>query len=214
MARRYRRDLIGHFIRNRQPAQQMCTHACCRGYRVHPKNMPVILPNRLLRTASEDDLAKHYDKVSRGDSEADRRAEAQILHEMERRDEVGHARRRRKAAIAGTRAAQRMEHEAERERIYQQADEYTKGNWVNRRGEARGISADEILTGREAVFQRYASEEARAYFRDHPRPTASMFRGRDTRVPYSDPTASRRRRSARPSEHWINRPVGRRRGAA
>ncbi|HEV2317352.1 MAG TPA: hypothetical protein VGV89_07245 [Thermoplasmata archaeon] len=212
MARRYRRDLIGHFIRNRQPAQQMCTHACCRGYRVHPANMPVILPNRLLRSASESDLAKHYDRVAGSDSDQAQRAEAQILHELERRDEVDAARRRRRTVIAGTRAAQRMEHEAERERVYQAADDYTRGNWVNRKGQARGINADEILTGREAVFQRYASEEARAYFREHARPTAAYFRGRDTRIAYSD--QGTRRRSARPSEHWINRPVGRRRGAA
>jgi hypothetical protein len=77
-ARHYRRDLIGHFIRNRQRQQEPCTHACCRGYRVHPDNYPVILPKRTLRRASDHDLADHFDKVSKGDSEADRRAEAQM----------------------------------------------------------------------------------------------------------------------------------------
>lgn len=46
MARRYydRRDLIGHWIRKQQRQQQPCTHARCRGHRVHPDNYPVILP--------------------------------------------------------------------------------------------------------------------------------------------------------------------------
>jgi hypothetical protein len=44
-----RRDLIGHWIKRTSPVQRMCGHACCRGYRVHPRNYPVILPDRLLR---------------------------------------------------------------------------------------------------------------------------------------------------------------------
>jgi hypothetical protein len=60
MAHYNRRDLIGHWIRRSQPTQRMCTHACCRGRRVHPENMPVILPNKLLHRAKDEDLAAHY----------------------------------------------------------------------------------------------------------------------------------------------------------
>src|SRR6516165_9227829 len=100
MARRYydRRDLIGHWIRKQQRQQQPCTHACCRGYRVHPENFPVILPDRTLHRASDEDLAKHYRKVSAGTTSDDRRAELQILHEMERRDRADLARREREQA--------------------------------------------------------------------------------------------------------------------
>lgn len=49
----------------------MCQHACCRGYRVHPANYPVILPNKLLRRASEQDLADHFAKVSAQNTDAE-----------------------------------------------------------------------------------------------------------------------------------------------
>jgi hypothetical protein len=77
----------------------MCPHACCRGYRVHPGNYPVILPNKLLRRASDFDLADHYDQVTRGHTAADRRAELQIIHEMERRDRAAEEARRHHEAV-------------------------------------------------------------------------------------------------------------------
>jgi hypothetical protein len=206
VARHYRRDLIGHFIRRRQREQQPCGHACCRGYRVHPDNYPVILPNRLLRSASDEDLAEHYKRVSHGDTAKDRRAEAQIIYEMERRDRLEEERRRHREAVETGRAAQQMERDAERERLYLEAEAYTRGNWVNTQGQARGISDREILTGREEVFQRYASEEAREYFRHHPRPTGAYFRGKDTRIAYSDPGRARRpRRRTAPSRRVTRR---------
>jgi hypothetical protein len=80
------RDLLGHWVAPKSQQEKMCKHACCRGHRVHPSNMPVILPNRLLRRASDDDLAEHYDRVA-GNPREDQ-AQAQILHEMQRRDEL------------------------------------------------------------------------------------------------------------------------------
>jgi hypothetical protein len=206
VARHYRRDLIGHFIRNQQRTQQPCTHACCRGYRVHPSNYPVILPDRTLHRASDEDLAEHFGKVAGEDTPQARRAEAQILHEMERRDRIEMGRRERataregrqrqhREAVAANRAAVRMEREAEDQRIRMEAEARTKGYLVNARGRALGISDEEILTGREEVFIRYATPEAKEYFAAHPRPTAAYYRGRDTRVLYSD-RPSRRRRSA------------------
>jgi hypothetical protein len=94
-----------------------------------------------------------------------------------------------------------MERDAEIHRIRMEAEERTKGYLVSREGAARGISDNEILTGREAVFIRYASPEAKAYFAENPRPTGAYFRGKDTRLPYSDrPTrrpAGYRARSSR-----------------
>ncbi len=195
MARRYydRRDLIGHWIKKQQRQQQPCTHACCRGYRVHPDNYPVILPDRTLHRATDEELAEHYTKMSHENTPQARRAEVQILHEMERRDRLEMQRRERartreerqrqhREAVAAGRGAARMEREADAQRIRLEVEAETKGYLVNAQGRARGISDEEILTGREEVFRRYASEEAREYFRDHPRPTAAYFRGKDTRV--------------------------------
>lgn len=182
-----RRDMIGHWVRKDQRTQRPCNHACCRGYRVHPDNYPVILPSRTLRRASDYDLATHFQKVAWQDTPQARHAEAQILHEMERRDRA----EQHKQSRAASRAAARMERDAEVERLFVEGEAYTRGNWTNLKGTARGIADREILTGRESVFQRYASEEAREFFRYNPRPTAAYFRGRDTRIAYSDPQARR-----------------------
>jgi hypothetical protein len=72
MARYNVRDMIGHFVKPRRAEGRMCPHACCRGHRVHPDNYPVILPSRLLRRASDYDLAEHFDRVSTGTTPQDR----------------------------------------------------------------------------------------------------------------------------------------------
>ena len=59
MARYNIRDLIGHFVKPRSAQGKMCPHACCRNRRVHPANMPVILPSRLLGRASDDEPLGH-----------------------------------------------------------------------------------------------------------------------------------------------------------
>ena len=195
-----RRDLIGHFITKRQPVQMMCPHACCRGYRVHPANFPVVLPNKLLRRATDDDLAKHYAKMRlRTTPEADA-AVMQALDEMDRRDRAERAVRERKEANAYARrlraASRRMEHAEVEEGIFTDAERVTRGNWTNKAGDAAGITDRQILTGSDALFARYASEEARNYFREHPRPTPAFFRGANTRyVPRYTPTARGRRRA-------------------
>ncbi len=191
-----RRDQIGHWVRPEQPVHRKCTHACCRGYRAHPDNWPVIPASRQLRRASDEQLARHYAKVTGDDSAQARGAELQIIHEMERRDRADAKRtekERHKAAVAAGRAGRRMELEAERERIRVESEAATRGYLVNAKGRARGIDPEEILTGREAVFRRYASDEAKEYFASRPRPTAAYFRGADTRVA-ERATEPRRRR--------------------
>jgi hypothetical protein len=177
-----RRDQIGHWVNKDQQILRPCHHACCRGYRAHPSNWPLIPASRVLRRATDDEINRHYVKVGTDPSAQARGVELQLINEMERRDRREVERRRRREAVASTRAARRMEVEAERERVRVEAEAATQGYLVNRKGRARGINPEEILTGREAVFQRYASDEARDYFRNRPRPTASFFRGRDTRM--------------------------------
>lgn len=197
-----RRDQIGHWVTREQPVYRPCHHACCRGYRAHPSNWPVIPAKMAYRTATDDQLAAHYAKVSAIENDKQARgAELQIIAEFERRDRR-EARRRereqrareRREAIAANRAIKRTEAEVERERIRVEAEAATNGYMVNAKGRQLGINPDEILTGREAVFHRYASDEARDYFRVNPRPTAAYFRGRDTRVTDRATEPRRRRR--------------------
>jgi len=158
--------------------------------------MPVILASPTLRHATDEDLRQHFYAVSAQDTPQARRAEAQIVHEMERRDQAEENARRRREAISARRAADRMSREAESQRIRLAAEERTQGYLVTAEGRARGISDEEILTGREAVFIRYATPEAKEHFATNPRPTPGYLRyGRDTRVLYSDrPTRPRRPR--------------------
>jgi hypothetical protein len=180
------RDVLGHFVKPRSAEGEMCPHACCRGYRVHPINTPVILPNKLLKSASDDDLAKHY-ATAEGDSKHDRKVRAQVLHEMDRRD---------KQVAAGRRKYSRQLEQAEAvEASYVAAENETRGNMVNRKGQARGVDPRSLITGREADFRRYASPELQEYYATRNRPTAASFRGADTRV-HPVATEPRRRRRA------------------
>lgn len=197
MAYYNRRDRLQHWIRKEQPEQRTCTHACCRGYREHPKHWPVIPANRQLRRASDKELESHYERVYRGRSAQHRTAENQVLAEMQRRDDRDRKRRQiaemRREAVAANRAAGQMERESEAHRIRMEAEAYTSGYLVNPQGRARGITDAEILTGREAVFIRYATREAKEFFAETPRPTGAYLRyGRDTRVKYFDPGTRRR----------------------
>jgi hypothetical protein len=177
MARYSIRDLIGHFVAPRSMRGKMCPHACCRNRRVHPANMPVILPSRLLRRASDEDLMAHYDRMS-GGSYREERARAQVLHEMQRRDDAERARGHRQAA----KYSRQLEQADAVEASYIAAENATRGNMLNRKGRARDINPRALITGREADFRRYASDELMEYYTTHHRPTAASFRGADTRV--------------------------------
>lgn len=195
-----RRDQIGHWVRKDQQIYRPCHHACCRGYRAHPHNWPVVPAAHALRRASDDQLERHYRKVSADETPAARRVELQIINELERRDRRQMREREKERAHqarAANRAAQRMEMESERERIRLEAETATVGYLVNKQGRARGIDPEEILTGRQAVFDRYASDEAKDYFRAHPRPTAAYFRGENTRYVERAPLVRRRRKKLR-----------------
>ena len=182
------RDLLGHFVRPRSAKGDMCPHACCRNRRVHPANMPVVLPRRLLRRASDEDLAAHYERVQ-GDSYREERARMQVLHEMQRRDDEAAAKKNRAAA----RYSRQLEQADAREASYVAAEEATRGNMVNRKGRARDVNPRTLIYAREDTFQRYASEELKEFYSTRHRPTARSFQGADTRyVPRA--TEPRRRK--------------------
>jgi len=197
MVRYDRRDYLMHWIRREQPANQPCTHACCRGYRQHPEHWPVILPSRRLRHVSDEDLMTRFAKLNRQDTPQARYAENQVLAEAQRRDDADRARAIRREAVAANRAERQFEREVEGERIKMEAEAYTKGYLVTAEGRARGISDAEILSGRERVFIRYATPEAKAFFAETPRPTGAYFRGKDTRITYSDRPSPRGPRTRR-----------------
>lgn len=186
MARYATRDMIGHFVSPASAAGKMCPHACCRNRRVHPENYPVILPSKLLRRASDADLAKHYDST---DNEA---ARAQVLYEMERRDQAEASRRARREAYAQRLFNQRVEREEAVEWSYTRAEDATNGYMLNRAGNAAGVSPRSLFTGSETRARRYASEELLNHWQENPRPTAAMHRGQDTRIG-AQYTASRRK---------------------
>lgn len=62
------------------------------------------------------------------------------------------------------------------------AERATSGYMLNRNGMARGINPQSLFTGSEERARRYASEELLEHWQRHGRPTAAMFRGKDTRV--------------------------------
>lgn len=194
------RDMLGHFIKPRSAKGDMCPHACCRNKRVHPANMPVILPNKLLRRASDEDLAEHYQRVS-GDSKKDQRARAQVLHEMDRRDTSAKARDTR----AHAKYSRQLDQADAAEASYVAAENATRGNMVNRKGQARGISPRTLITGREADFRRYASDELAEYYAEHHRPTPASFRGVDTRVQPKATEPRRRQRGVTDNRQWVRR---------
>lgn len=214
MARYYNvRDLIGHWVAPRSAEGKMCPHACCRGKRVHPENMPVVLPSRLLRRASENDLLAHYERLRHSHTVRADRGRLQVLAEIDRRELVGRAsaarqaeRDRQRDARYAQRAAQVMEREAIIENAWLQAEAATSGVMLNKRGRALGISDRSLFRGPEARARKYASEELTEYWRTHPRPTGAMFQGRDTRVAerFEDTVPARFQR-------YLDRPVGRRR---
>jgi hypothetical protein len=190
MARYDIRDLIGHFVAPRRAKGKMCPHACCRGHRVHPANYPVILPNRLLRRASDDDLAEHYDKAAGPKAE---QARAQILHEMQRRDEQAIKRHDRALEHKRRVFAKRLERAEEIDRLWLEAENATRGNMLNKAGRAADIDERSLFTGPESRARRYASEELLNHWQSHPRPTAAYFQGKSTTLG-PQYTAPRRRR--------------------
>lgn len=170
------RDLLGHFVRPRSAKGDMCPHACCRNRRIHPANMPVVLPRRLLRKATDDDLAEHYQRVQ-GDSYREERGRMQVLHEMQRRDDDAAARKNRTAARYSRQLGQAEEQEAS----YVAAEEATRGNMVNRKGRSRDVNPRTLIYARDDTFERYASDELKEFYTARHRPTARSFQGADTR---------------------------------
>jgi hypothetical protein len=150
--------------------------------------MPVVLPNRLLRRASEDDLAEHFKRTTGSD-----RAQAQVLHEMQRRDDAEQARHDRALETKRRLFSRRVERAEEVDRSWAAAESATRGNMLNKAGRAADIDERSLFTGPESRARRYASEELLNHWQSHPRPTAAYFAGKDTTLQAQYARARRRR---------------------
>ena len=189
-----RRDLIGHWVEKQQRTQQMCEHACCRGYHVHPRGKRVILPSPALRKVDDTELAWQYEHAGSD------KVRAQVLHELDRRDRLDQARAERKREHQRRVFARRTERHEEVQRIYDDAEAQTHGYNLNAAGRAKAERGElddmELFTGREDLVRRYGSDELKEYFASHPRPTGAYFRGKDTRLGTYYTAPRRRRRVA------------------
>jgi hypothetical protein len=144
--------------------------------RVHPLDQPVVLPNKYLRYASDQQLADHYARAQ-GNTAAQEAARHQVLHEMQRRDQ---AQERREA----TEERRRIRYTARRtargeaiETAWLAAQADTRGNMLDRRGREAGINERTLFTGPESRARKYASEELLNHWENHPRPTETFFSG-------------------------------------
>jgi len=164
------RDLLGHWVKPRTRQGKMCPHACCRNKRVHPENFPVLLPRELLRKAPERDLITHYEKVNDND-----RASAQLLGEIDRRDQAGKLRAARRQGAERRRFTRRVERQELVEGEITRAERATNGYMVNAAGRRRGVTAESLFTGKESRALRYATPELIEHWQQHPRPSAAAL---------------------------------------
>ena len=187
-----RRDLIGHWVRKQQRDKQMCEHACCRGYHVHPRGKRVVLPNAALRKVDDDELSWQYNHASND------KVRAQVLHELDRRDRADKAAHERRQEHQRRVFAKRIAKQEEVDRIYDDAESVTGGYNLNAAGRAKAEAGElddrQLFTGPESLVRRYGSDELKNYFIEHPRPTGAYFRGKDTRLGtyYTAPRKRRR----------------------
>jgi len=70
----------------------------------------------------------------------------------------------------------------ERERLFVQAEDATKGYMLNRRGIEAGVDPKSLFTGPESRARKYASWELLQHWETSPRPTEAYFQGQQTRV--------------------------------
>lgn len=189
------RDQLGHWVAPRDMRNHPCPHACCRGKRVHPSQLPVSLDRAYLRSLSPAELgAELAQYVNYADTHG--RGLDQITAEIERRGNEHDtaiarsysARVEAEAEAAATSAKLRLNsierrkaREQEwRDEVYRQwlqAEAATRGVMLNKAGKKRDIDERTLFTGPEARVRRYASPELIEYFESHPRPTRAAFLG-------------------------------------
>ena len=170
MARYDIRDLLGHWVRPRAREGQHCPHACCRGRRPHPDNFPVLIPRAELRRADEGLLMRHLRRWGHRDD-----AVNQVIGELDRRERVERNAAARRDRARHRRATRQDEYRAYLENEWIQAERQTKGVMLNRAGERAGVDPRSLFYGPESRARKYASEELRRYWDEHPRVSSREF---------------------------------------
>lgn len=167
------RDQIGHWV---EPAGagKPCHHRCCRGYRVHPKRLPVRLDRGYLRSLSEDDLVAELEQYSRY-TDSHEAGFLQIIAEDTRRSDSRERAAARKERARDRRARASEEHRDEVYRQWLAAENATNGYMLNAAGKAANVNERTLFTGSSARVRKYASPELREYFEMHGRPTRESF---------------------------------------
>lgn len=185
------RDLLGHFVKVPPDKNEdgMCPHPCCRGKRPHPDRFPVMLPKGLPARMTDHELEQHFQKPGVGDNP---RAVKQVLGELDKREKRRDLDLRSPTEQRRDARAQRAdEYRAHLENEWTAAESATRGNMVNKRGQARGVDPRAFWTDK-SLRDRYASDELRAYLDRHPVVSAREF-GSDR----AQAAGARRRRGAR-----------------
>jgi hypothetical protein len=152
-----------------------------RGEKPRHESWPDVLDRSTLRGATDHELQAHFTHRDNA------RTHRQILAEMKRRDNADAAKKR-----ATSRKFERYEHV---EREIAAAEHATNGYMVNKAGQARGVTEWQLMTGRERDADKYSTDELKAYWERHPRPTARNLS--------ADPT--RRQRQARVADRFLAR---------
>lgn len=164
------RDLLGHWVKPRKREGQHCPHACCRNRRPHPDRFPVLIPRAELRQADENLLVRHLGRWGHRDD-----AVRQVVGELDRRERVQRNAQARRERSRARRASKQEEYRAHLESEWIRAEEQTRGHMLNRAGQAADIDPRSLFYGPEARARKYASEELRRYWDQHPRVSSAEF---------------------------------------
>lgn len=170
------RDQMGHYVQRPDAAGRPCHHRCCAGKRPHPKNLPVKLDRRYLRTLTpgelEVELGQYTNYISTHEE-----GFTQIVAEFDRRDDIEKNAAGRKMRARERRQQRQSEYEDEVYRQWLTAEAETNGYMLNKAGKAAGVDERSLFTGPQSRVAKYASRELRDYFDAHGRPTRVSWFG-------------------------------------
>lgn len=178
LARQQSRDNLKHWVAPPSADGRPCPHKCCRNQHPHPKNLPVKLDRKYLRSLSNDDVIRELETYQRY-SDSHETGFLQVLAEAGRREESADRATARKERARDKRQRRESEYRDEVYREWLQAENGIQGSvMLNRRGKAAGIDERSLFTGPQSRVNAYASDELKEWFEAHPRPTRARILGK------------------------------------
>lgn len=198
VARNQARDQLSHFVAPPSAGGRPCPHRCCRNYRVHPRNLPVRLDRKYLRSLSEDELVRELESYQRY-SDTHEAGFLQIITEAGRRDDSADRATARKERARDQRARETAEYRDEVYRQWFRAENGIQGAvLLNKAGRGAGIDERSLFSGPQTRVDKYASDELKEWFDAHPRMTRQQFDA--SRINSEDREAARRYRERQASQ--------------